>query len=101
MKSVLHSFTNDGTDGLDPYLGGVIFDPVGNLYGTTEVGGAYRNGTVFKLTPTGEETVLHSFKDHPGAWPVSGIIFDERGNLYGTTLGDGTKTLGSVFEVTQ
>jgi uncharacterized repeat protein (TIGR03803 family) len=100
-ESVLHSFTNDGKDGLEPYLGGVIFDPVGNLYGTTEIGGVYRNGTVFKLAPTGEETVLHSFKDHPGAWPVSGIIFDERGNLYGTTLGDNSKTHGSVFEITQ
>jgi len=99
-ESVLHSFTNDGEDGLEP-LSGVIFDPVGNLYGATSEGGAYGKGTVFKLTLSGEETVLHSFKDHPGASPAGGIIFDERGNLYGTTSGDYSKTHGSVFEITQ
>jgi uncharacterized repeat protein (TIGR03803 family) len=100
-ESVIHSFTNDGKDGLSPRFSGVVFDPVGNLYGTTQIGGAYGYGTVFKLTPAGQETVLHSFKDQPGAWPVSGVIFDGDGNLYGTTLGDNTKTHGSVFEITR
>ena len=48
-ETVLYSFTG-GTDGGTPYAG-VIFDPAGNLYGTTYVGGVYGYGTVFMLTP--------------------------------------------------
>jgi uncharacterized repeat protein (TIGR03803 family) len=44
--------------------------------------------------------VLHSFDDHPGAYPFAAVIFDAAGNnLYGTTKGDGNTTFGSVFEV--
>ena len=54
-ETVLHSFT--GTDGSLP-LAGLIADSAGNLYGTTNGGGASGNGVVFKLTPGGTETVL-------------------------------------------
>ena len=47
---MLHSFNNDGTDGIDPY-GGLIFDRSGNLYGTTGYGGTDNAGTVFEITP--------------------------------------------------
>jgi uncharacterized repeat protein (TIGR03803 family) len=47
--TILHSFTNQ-PDGDDP-MGGVVFDKQGNLYTTTEEGGATTNGTVIKLTP--------------------------------------------------
>jgi uncharacterized repeat protein (TIGR03803 family) len=89
--SVLHSFTG-GKDGGLP-LGTLVMDPAGNLYGTTERGGLYEYGTVFKLTPNSAErfteSVLHSFtggKD--GGLPFAGLIFDQ-GNLYGTTLEGG------------
>ena len=100
-ESVLHSFKSTGTGGEHPYAG-VIFDSAGSLYGTTS-GGAYNYGTVFKLKPSANgrwtETVLHSFKDHPGAIPYCELIFDGQGTLYGTTSGDGTTTFGSVFEI--
>ncbi len=56
---VLHSFTG-GADGAYPYAG-LIEDAAGNLYGTTRDGGASDDGTVFKLTAKGIETVLHNF----------------------------------------
>jgi uncharacterized repeat protein (TIGR03803 family) len=55
----LHSFTG-GADGGQPEAG-LIQDAAGNLYGTTEVGGAANFGVVFKLDTTGKETVLYSF----------------------------------------
>jgi uncharacterized repeat protein (TIGR03803 family) len=115
-ESVLHSFcsrTNCG-DGELPYVASLIFDQAGNLYGTTSEGGdlscnnpGYGCGVVFKLVPNSnggwKETVLHTFFDHPGVYPLTGVIFDPAGNLYGTTLGDGREnrgTFGSVFEIT-
>ncbi len=104
---VLHQFTG-GNDGSTPE-GGVIFDAAGNLYGTTNQGGPYGDGVLFKLThePTGgwHETVVHAFQDNPGAYPGGGpnlaganLVFDGSGNLYGTTSGDGVKNFGTVFE---
>jgi len=81
----------------------LIFDAAGNLYGTTQFGGAHSFGTVFELAPNGhgrwKETVLHSFKDRPGANPTGNLIFDSLGHLYGTTVGDRRTTFGSVFEI--
>jgi hypothetical protein len=91
-----------GKDGA--YLGaGLIFDPAGNLYSTTNLGGAYGYGTVFKLKHQKgdwKEIVLHSFRNRPGAQPFAGVIFDAAGNFYSTTYGDGSTTFGSVFEIT-
>jgi len=59
-------------------------------------------GTVFKLTPSGAETVLHSFVagSADGAYPEAGLIQGADGNLYGTTATGGTSDLGTVFKVT-
>jgi uncharacterized repeat protein (TIGR03803 family) len=98
-EKTLHVFK--GKDGRSPYSG-LIFDQAGNLYGTTFQGGAYGYGTVFKLTPSHgswTETVLHSFRDRPGANPWASLALDAAGNLYGTTAGFG-KTSGCVFEIT-
>src|ERR1019366_6105928 len=51
QEKVLHNFNNDGTDGAYPQAG-LVVNPAGNLYGTTNNGGAYTYGTVFELTPT-------------------------------------------------
>ena len=99
-ETVLHSFNEPSQVGSSA---GLVFDTAGNLYGTTDLGGPRKYGTVFKLSPNGhspwEETVLHSFKDQPGAYP-NDLIFDTQGHLYGTTIGDEDTTFGSVFEIT-
>src|ERR1700687_1271155 len=100
-ETVLYQFTG-GADGGLPFCP-VIFDSVGNLYGTAEEGGAYGNGVVFELSPVGaswKETVLYSFAGGTdGAHPVTGLIMDQAGNLYGTTLYGGTSYNGIVFEL--
>jgi uncharacterized repeat protein (TIGR03803 family) len=95
---VLHRFTG-GTDGGLPF-GGVIRDSHGNLYGTTEIGGALGLGTIFKVDPSGTETVLYSFAGPPDAqYPEASLICDEAGNFYGTTSAGGVYGLGTVFEL--
>jgi uncharacterized repeat protein (TIGR03803 family) len=100
------------TDGAEPSAG-LVFDQRGNLYGTTLSGGAYGEGTVFKLTPKGKETVLYSFCAPRGSgcadgkWPSAGVILDQKGNLYGTTVEGGASGdcpysggCGVVFKLT-
>jgi uncharacterized repeat protein (TIGR03803 family) len=103
QETVLYNFCPNGygncTDGSAP-SSGLIRDAVGNLYGTTLGGGANGDGTVFKLDPTGRETVLHSFAGGAdGSYVVAGLILDEEGNLYGTTAGGGSGGGGTVFKV--
>ena len=80
-EKILYSFTGK-PDGASPWAG-VIFDQSGNLYGTTEFGGAYGYGTVFELIPSGSgwtEKVLYSFQNQPdGGQPYAGLIFDSSG----------------------
>ncbi len=99
-ETLLHTFNLDGTDGILPYAG-VVLDKVGNLYGTTYQGGANDAGTVYKLTPTGTETVLHSFgfDGTDGYYPQASVVFDKLGNIYGTTT-YGAGSLGAVYEIT-
>jgi len=103
-EAILHSFSQNDTDGFNPY-GGVLFDASGNLYGTTAGGGSGSSaaGTVYELTPTsgGEwnEDILFSFS-RSGSSPEAGLVFDASGNLYGTTQSGGAFNLGTVFEIT-
>ncbi len=98
-ETVLYSFTG-GTDGGVP-LGGVIQGTDGNFYGTTSAGGTSGSGTVFKVTPTGAETVLYSFAGGTdGKVPLAGLIQGTDGNFYGTTQQGGASDGGTVFEVT-
>jgi uncharacterized repeat protein (TIGR03803 family) len=102
-EKVLHSFINNGKDGDEPYAG-VVLDIAGNVYGTTVLGGADGNGTVFELSPKAgggwTESILHSFnvKDGDGDGPSSSLLLDAAGNLYGTTVGGGNG-FGMVFEL--
>jgi uncharacterized repeat protein (TIGR03803 family) len=100
-ETVLHSFTASRLDGALP-AGRLVRDAAGNLYGATERGGAFRKGTVFKLDPTGAETVLHSFAGGTtdGATPLAGLLQGAAGNLYGTTSNGGASDFGTVFRVT-
>ena len=101
-QSVLYAFNNSGNDGIRPFSG-VVFDKVGNLYGTTSAwGGGNRYGTVFQLTPSGSgwtESILYAFQGlNDGQAPEGGVIFDPSGNIYGTTSGGPGG--GTVFELT-
>lgn len=104
-ESVLYRFTG-GSDGGSP-ISNLIFDQAGNIYGTTQAGGAYNHGAVFELSPAGggtyTEAVLYSFcPQYPcpdGAGPYDGMVFDTAGNLYGSTPGGGSNNYGVVFEL--
>jgi uncharacterized repeat protein (TIGR03803 family) len=98
-ESLLYSFTG-GADGANPWAG-LVRDSAGNLYGTTEAGGADNDGVVFKLDTTGTETVLYSFTGGAdGAGPVAGLLRDSAGNLYGTTTNGGACiNCGLVFKL--
>ena len=99
-ETILHSFSM-GSDGGNPDCG-LIMDAQGNLYGTTFSGGAYGNGTVFKVDPSGNETVLHSFTGgSDGYMPYAGLIMDAQGNLYGTTFSSDNPAQGNgvVFKL--
>jgi uncharacterized repeat protein (TIGR03803 family) len=100
-ETVLYSFCVQGwpcPDGTGLY-GGVVLDAQGNLYGTTASGGAYGQGTVFKLDTAGKETVLHSFSGTDGGGSEAGLVLDAQGNLYGTSTGGGASGYGTVFKV--
>lgn len=101
-KTPLYQFTG-GVDGAYPESP-LIFDRSGNLYGTTDSGGAANAGVVFRLTPSGNgwlDSVLYSFAGSPdGAAPFSTLTFDSSGNLYGTTTGGGTADGGTVYQLT-
>jgi uncharacterized repeat protein (TIGR03803 family) len=106
-EKVLYKFCSTAAcaDGANPYAG-LIFDSVGNLYGTTGAGGRGGGGTVFELTPGAygkwTEKVLYNFCSTAncadGEIPYAGLIFDSAGNLFGTTYGGGS-CCGTVFEL--
>ena len=100
-ETVLYRFNSESGDGYHP-VAGLVMDKLGNLYGTTTEGGAYGEGIVFKITPSGTETVLYGFgsQSGDGSEPVAGLVIDRKGNLYGTTVFGGANGLGTVFKVT-
>ena len=105
-ETVLYSFCPQRpcADGAQPGFGNLVLDRAGNLYGTTELGGAGGEGVVFKLSPSGgywTESVIYSFPSScdSGCVPQSGLIFDSAGNLYGTTSQGGAEGTGVVYEL--
>lgn len=115
LESVIYRFTF-WTDGAQP-LSEVIFDPAGNLYGTTFGGGendahdgppggggcSYHCGVVYELSPSKgswTESTLFQFSEDSGANPFAGLIFDAAGNLYGITANEGAEGLGAAFKMT-
>jgi uncharacterized repeat protein (TIGR03803 family) len=96
-ETVLHTFLG-GSDGAHP-KGSLISDSEGNLYGTTSSGERLKGGTVFKITPSGTMTELHTFSGPDGFDPNAGLARDAEGNLYGTTFSGGTTNDGVVFEI--
>jgi uncharacterized repeat protein (TIGR03803 family) len=100
-ETVLHSFTG-AEDGADPRARLIVLK--GTLYGTTSVrgGGKCRGGcgTVFSITPSGHETVLHEFTGSPDGSTPWAALRDLNGTLYGTTANGGAYGNGTVFSIT-
>jgi len=99
--TTLYSFCSQAScaDGSEPQ-GGLVLATNGSFYGVTGGGGAYGDGTVFKITAAGKLTSLHSFDRTDGAGPQSGLIQATNGNFYGTTPVDGAYGYGTAFEIT-
>jgi len=113
-ETVLYNFCSQPNcvDGANP-ASSLMPDGAGNFYGTTQLGGANMDGTVYKLSPNGtggyNESVLYSFCSvqncADGSYPYSYVAFDGHGNLYGTTYYGGLLASGAysgyglVFEL--
>ena len=101
--TTLYSFCSQGTctDGEEPF-GALVQATNGSLYGTTPLGGANDAGTVFKITPGGTLTTLHSFSGGAdGGDPVAALVQATNGYLYGTTqVGGAIGAGGTVFRMT-
>ena len=90
-ETVIYSFGAPGTSAPNTPLGQVILDASGNIYGTTEYGGANKQGrdyqgTIFEVAPTGQFTVLKNLMGK-NEFPQGGLTRDKLGNIYGTTFG--------------
>jgi uncharacterized repeat protein (TIGR03803 family) len=107
--TVLHAFKGAPSDGSQPEST-LIQASDGNLYGTTSTGGRFDGGTVFRMTPAGQLTLLFSFDPnsvYSGNFPEGGVIQGKDGYLYGTTAyggtgacsGFGSSGCGTVFRM--
>ena len=103
--TTLHAFAGYPSDGGTPNAG-LAQATDGNFYGTTYAGGTSGNcqggcGTVFRITPGGTLTTLHSFDFYDGASPSAALVQGTDGNIYGTTYGGGANQYyGTVFKIT-
>jgi uncharacterized repeat protein (TIGR03803 family) len=97
--TVLHNFNE--TDGCcSSYPGMMVQGRDGNIYGTTLQGGTYLYGNVFKMTPAGVVTSIHSFDLTHGGYPESGLSLGLDGNFYGATYQGGVNHYGTLFKIT-
>ena len=101
-ENILFSFS--GTNGSNPVCA-LVFDSLGNLYGTTKLGGANGYGSVFELSYSGgawSEAVLYSLQNNgtDPEYPFTGLAIDPAGNLYGSAVDGATFGGGAVFELT-
>jgi len=103
--SILHSFNGGGSppDGKGP-MAAMVQASDGNIYGTAPVTGSNTIGVIFRLTPQGTYTIIHSFQDgsvaNDGRCPAGGLLVGADGYLYGTTAYGGTYNSGTVFRMT-
>ncbi len=109
VLTTLHSFSGqsgNGTDGSNPYEGQLLLARDGNLYGTTYNGGAFNDGTVFKITITPGNPNTYSYKklfdfnSANGQNPYGSLIEATDGNLYGTTVNGGPNNYGAIYKIT-
>ena len=93
----LYSFSGEA-DGANPF-GGLLLGSDGNLYGTTESGGTYSSGTLFRITPGGPLVTIAYFDGYQGATPECTLAQGADGDLYGTTASGGQADEGTIFRI--
>ncbi len=100
--STIYNFSGNGISGANPWYVTLVQGTNGNLYGTTYNGGAFSSGTVFNVTTSGSQKLIHSFTgtSADGAYPTGGLTLGTDGNFYGTTQQGGTQSQGTVFKIT-
>ena len=100
--TVLHTFSGSGLEGQFP--GGLLLGSDGNFYGMAFRGGSSRTdinpgyGTIYRITPAGQLTVLHNFDNTSGAGPIGNLIEGTDGYLYGCTALGGIG-FGTIFRI--
>jgi uncharacterized repeat protein (TIGR03803 family) len=99
-QAVRTLYNFDGTIGSLPAGFALTQGRDGQLYGTTIDGGDSNLGAVFKITPTGHITALHSFNGTDGAFPFAGLALGADGSFYGATDSGGTGNVGTFFKIT-
>jgi uncharacterized repeat protein (TIGR03803 family) len=95
--TVLYTFPNDSKYACNPV--GLMQATDGNLYGATIGSGRYGDGTLFKLTTSGDFTLLYNFNGVAGNSPGAGLMQHTNGLLYGTTELGGKSNAGAVYSV--
>ncbi|PSR56768.1 hypothetical protein AHMF7605_26365 [Adhaeribacter arboris] len=96
--TVLHNFNGTSRGGWP--TGNLVLGNDGNYYGLTTSAGANQLGTVFKITPTGAFTLLHTFELATGGTPVGSLVKGKDGNFYGVTTAGGDNYSGTIFRIT-
>ncbi|HEY3676062.1 MAG TPA: choice-of-anchor tandem repeat GloVer-containing protein [Candidatus Tumulicola sp.] len=96
-ERTLYNFGEKKADGTYPQGGMIAYRNA--LYGTTTIGGANNQGTIFRITPNGKETVLYSFSGDDGTDSNARLLL-EGTNMYGTLFGGGENDEGTVFRFT-
>jgi uncharacterized repeat protein (TIGR03803 family) len=102
--ATLYSFCTQSTctDGEAPYAG-LVQNTDGNVYGTTQYGGANGKGTVFKIGTSGTLTTIYSFCSQSGCGdgelPFAALVRSSGGDLYGTTYYGGAYGSGTIFRI--
>jgi uncharacterized repeat protein (TIGR03803 family) len=97
LVSILYRFRGQPSDGSGP---GVLVEGTdGNLYGTTGAGGNAEAGTLYRVTKSGSHSLLYSFVDVVGQYPLGGLLQHTNGQFYGTAYMGGTAGAGSVFSL--
>lgn len=81
--------------------GGLLVDGDGTIYGTTAAGGKHNSGVVFKISKSGDFTVLHDFVGNFTSGPQGELLFGKDGAIYGTTFGGGKYNEGTIFRITK
>jgi uncharacterized repeat protein (TIGR03803 family) len=98
--TVMYNFGSKAGDPINPDYSGVIAQGRdGNLYTTAPLGGS-GHGAIFKITPSGTLSIVHSFSGTDGSSPYGGLTVGMDGSLYGTTTYGGTNSAGTIFKVT-